>query len=55
MDSMLFNTEELIMLWGAWNRDEIALKDKKSNINQLSSSYFNENPVEEKKSTSPAR
>ncbi len=33
---------------GAWNSDEISLKDKQMIINQLSGGFFNEKPVEEK-------
>jgi hypothetical protein len=50
--SMLLSKEPLITLWGAWNSDEISLKDKQMIINQLSGSTFNEKPVEEKKSAS---
>jgi hypothetical protein len=52
--SMLLNKEQLITLWGAWNSDEISLKDKQLIINQLSGGTFSENPVEEKKSASPS-
>ena len=37
--SMLLNKEQLIMLWGAWNSDEISLKDKQMIINQLSGEF----------------
>jgi hypothetical protein len=50
--SMLLNKEQWITLWGAWNSDEISLKDKQMIINQLSRGTFNEKPVEEKKSAS---
>ncbi len=50
--SMLLNKEQLITLRGAWNSDEISLKDKQMIINQLSGGTFNEKPVEEKKSAS---
>jgi hypothetical protein len=50
--SMLLNKEQLIILWGAWNSDEISLKDKQVIFNQLSGGTFNEKPVEEKKSAS---
>ena len=46
--SMLLNKEQLITLWGAWNSDEISLKDKQLIINQLSGGTFSEKPVEEK-------
>ncbi len=49
---MLLNKGKLITLWGAWNSDEISLKDKQMIINQLSGGTFNEKPVEEKKSAS---
>ena len=52
--SMLLNKEQLITLWGAWNSDEISLKDKQLIINQLSGGTFSEKPVEEKKSASPS-
>ena len=52
--SMLLNKEQLITLWGAWNSDEISLKDKQLIINQLSGGTFSEKPVEEKKFASPS-
>ncbi len=48
--STFLNKEQLITLWGAWNSDEISLKDKQMIISQLSGGTFNEKPVEEKKS-----
>ncbi len=48
--SMLLNKEQLIILWGAWNSDEISLKDKQRIINRLSGGTFIEKPVEEKMS-----
>ncbi len=38
--SMLLNKEQLILLWGAWNIDEISLKNKQMIINQLSGGRF---------------
>jgi hypothetical protein len=43
--SMVLNKEQLITVWGAWNSDEISLKDKKKIINQLSGGTFNEKTV----------
>jgi hypothetical protein len=50
--SMLLNKEQLITVWGAWNSDELSLKDKKMIIIQFSGGTFNEKTVEEKKSAS---